>query len=259
MRTGETTPKHRYDRPMARQLPTELAGDSITEPSRPERVTANWVQGESDSMDKRGPLFADEPEDTKTEILKATFDALAEHGYANLTIDRISQHFSKSEGLVFYHYDGKDDVLLDLLDYLLNRVVQVGMPVADDGDPEIRLRTLLDQVIPGPDEQAIRDYETVLTELRMQAAQDEAFRACFNQSQDVFRETIREILRDGIESGDFRDVDPELVTDFLVTLVSGLTFERVTTGASRSIRSELDSYIEYRLLADAEDADGGDA
>ncbi len=204
-------------------------------------------------MDKRAPLFVDEPDDTKTEILKATFDALAEHGYANLTIDRISQHFSKSEGLVFYHYDGKDDVLLDLLNYLLSRFRQVGMPVSDDGDPETRLRSLFDQVIPEPDEQQIRDYETVLTELRMRAAQDEAFQECFNQSQDVFRETIREILQDGIESGDFREMDPELVANFLVTLVSGRTFERVTTGISRPIQSELDNYIKYRLLADAED------
>ncbi|ELZ93032.1 TetR/AcrR family transcriptional regulator [Haloferax sulfurifontis] len=211
------------------------------------------MQGQLDSMDKRAPLFVDEPDDTKTEILKATFDALAEHGYANLTIDRISQHFSKSEGLVFYHYDGKDDVLLDLLNYLLSRFREVGMPVSDDGDPETRLRSLFDQVIPEPDEQQIRDYETVLTELRMRAAQDEAFQECFNQSQDVFRETIREILQDGIESGDFREMDPELVTNFLVTLVSGRTFERVTTGISRPIQSELDNYIKYRLLADAED------
>ncbi|MDS0242112.1 MULTISPECIES: TetR/AcrR family transcriptional regulator [Haloferax] len=211
------------------------------------------MEGQLDSMDKRAPLFVDEPDDTKTEILKATFDALAEHGYANLTIDRISQHFSKSEGLVFYHYDGKDDVLLDLLNYLLSRFRQVGMPVSDDGDPETRLRSLFDQVIPEPDEQQIRDYETVLTELRMRAAQDEAFQECFNQSQDIFRETIREILQDGIESGDFREMDPELVANFLVTLVSGRTFERVTTGISRPIQSELDNYIKYRLLADAED------
>jgi len=204
-------------------------------------------------MDKRGPLFVDEPDDTKTEILKATFDALAEHGYANLTIERISQHFSKSEGLVFYHYDGKDDVLLDLLDYLLKRFAQVGMPVSDDGDPETRLRSLFDQVISEPNDRGVQDYETVLTELRMRAAQDEAFQECFNRSQDVFRETIQEILQDGVESGDFREVDPELVTNFLVTLVSGRTFERVTTGISRPIQSELDNYIKYRLLADAED------
>lgn len=204
-------------------------------------------------MGKRDPLFPDEPIDTKTAILKATFDALAEHGYADLTIDRISQHFSKSEGLVFYHYDGKDDVLLDLLDYLLDRFVQVGMPISDEGDPESRLRSLLGQVISETNEQQSQDYERVLTELRMRAAQDEEFREYFDQSQDNFLKTIRNIIQDGIESGDFRDTDRELVADFLVTLISGEIFDRVTVSDSRPIQSELDNYIEYRLLADEEE------
>lgn len=197
-------------------------------------------------------LFADEPDETRTAILKATFEALAEHGYADLTIDRIGEYFPKSEGVVFYHYDGKDDVLLDLLNYLLARFEQMGMPVSDDGDPETRLRTLFDPIMPATGEQRRRDFEKVLIELRTQAAQDEDYRQCFNQSQDIFRETVRGIIQDGIESGDFKDSDPDLVADFLITLVSGDLFDRVTTGDSRQIRAELDNYIEQRLLIDKE-------
>ncbi|WP_284011604.1 TetR/AcrR family transcriptional regulator [Haloarcula pelagica] len=210
-------------------------------------------------MEDRTPLFADKTDETKTAILKATFTALAEHGYADLTIDRISEHFPKSEGLVFYHYDGKDEVLLDLLDYLLERFVQIGMPVPDDGDPETQLRSLFDQVIPQDNEQQARDYEIVLTELRMQAAQDKKFREQIDRSQNIFRDRVKEIVQNGIESGDFRDIDPDMVADFLTALFSGEIFERVTTGATRSIRSEIDSYIDYRLLTDKEsDHDVGD-
>jgi len=197
-------------------------------------------------------LFPDEPDDTRITILKATFAALAEHGYADLTVKRIGHYFPKSEGVVFYHYDDKDDILLDLLDYLLDRFEYIEMPVPDDGDPETRLRSLFDQIVAETDDQQIRDYEKALMELRMRAAQDTEFQERFNQSQDVFRETIREIIQEGIESGDFRDVDPELVADFLLKLVSGGIFERVTAGVSRPIQSELDTYIEYRLLTDKE-------
>ncbi|MFD1643580.1 TetR/AcrR family transcriptional regulator [Halohasta litorea] len=203
-------------------------------------------------MEQRDPLFSDEPEDTQIAILKATFDALAEHGYADLTIDRIGQYFPKSQGLIFYHYDGKDDLLIDLLDHLLERFEQIGMPVSDEGDSETRLRSLFDQVIPETSEQPDQKYEKVLIELRTQAAQDEEYQKCFNQSHDIFRESVQQIIQDGIESGDFRETDPDLVADFLVTLVSGDIFERVTTGSRRSILSELDNYIEYRLLADKE-------
>lgn len=201
-------------------------------------------------MENRIPLFSDKPDETKTAILKATFDALAEHGYADLTIDRISQHFPKSEGVVFYHYDGKDEVLLDLLDYLLERFVQIGVPISEDGSPEVQLRTLFNQVISRANEQQARDYEIVLTELRMRAAQDKEFRELIDKSQNIFRDKVKEIIRAGIESGDFRDTEPDLVADFLTTLVSGEIFEQVTTGASRSIQSEVDNYIEHRLLAE---------
>jgi len=201
-------------------------------------------------MESRIPLFADKPDETKTAILKATFDALLEHGYADLTIDRIGHHFPKSEGVVFYHYDGKDEILLDLLDYLLERFVQIGVPISNDGCPEAQLRTLLNQVISRSSGQQARDYEIVLTELRMRAAQDKEFRELIDKSQDIFRNKVKEIVRNGIESGDFREADPDLVADFLTTLVSGEIFEQVTTGASRSIQSEVDNYIQYRLLAE---------
>lgn len=202
------------------------------------------------------PLFADDPDETRTAILKATFEALAEHGYADLTIDRIGEYFPKSEGVVFYHYNGKDEILLDLLDYLLERFEERGMPVSDDDDPETRLRALFDPIIPASGEQEGEGFEKVLIELRTRAAQDEEYRQCFNQSQDIFRETVRGIIQDGIESGDFKESDPDLVADFLITLVSGDLFDRVTTGDSRQIRSELDNYIEQRLLIDMEDRSG---
>lgn len=217
-----------------------------------DRTTANWGQAQLDVMEERDPLFADEPEDTKTTILKATFAALAEHGYADLTIDRISQHFPKSEGLVFYHYDGKDDVLLDLLDYLHERFVQIGMPVSDDEDPETRLRNLLSRVIFEEDNQQAQEYEKALTELRMRAAQDKEFKKGFNQSQDVFRKELVEIIEDGIESGDFKQVNPALIADFLITLINGKIFEQVTVDTSRPIQSELDNYLKYRLVAKEE-------
>lgn len=199
-------------------------------------------------MDENSPLFADNPSDTKTAILKATFDALAEHGYSDLTINRISQHFPKSEGVVFYHYDRKDDVLLDLLEYLLDRFVEIGIPISKDKSPEARLRSLFDQVLPQSNEQKIQDYEIVLTELRMQAAQKKEFHDSVCNSQSALRKEIQEIIRDGIQSGDFRDTDPEPIVDFLVVLVSGEIFERVTTGSSQPIRSELNNYITHRLL-----------
>ncbi|GGL45225.1 transcriptional regulator [Halarchaeum grantii] len=196
------------------------------------------------------PLFPKNPDETQTSIMEATFDALAEYGYSDLTINRVSQHFDKSEGIIFYHYDGKDELLLDLLNYLLERVENGAIQLSNEASPKTHLRTLLDKTLPSADETQERDYEKVLIELRTQAIHDEDYRECFNRSHQGFRETVREIIEAGIETGDFNEVDPELVADFVMTLVSGEIFDRLTMNSNRMVRSELDSYIETRLLAD---------
>ncbi|CQH45675.1 TetR family transcription regulator [Halobacterium hubeiense] len=195
------------------------------------------------------PLFPEDPDDTRAAIMEATFDALAEHGYSDLTINQVSQRFAKSEGLIFYHYDGKDEILLELLKYLLERVQKGRLPIADDVDPETRLRALLDNILPTGDEHQKRDYEKVLVELRTRAIHNEDYRECFNRSQMGFRESVREIIVAGIESGDFREVDPDSVADFILALVSGEIFDRITVDRHRTVRTELDDYIEDRLLA----------
>jgi AcrR family transcriptional regulator len=66
------------------------------------------------------PLFDDEPADTREAIMQATYRALRAHGYARLTIQRIGDEFPKSKSLLYHHYDGKDDLLLEFLSYMLD-------------------------------------------------------------------------------------------------------------------------------------------
>ena len=65
--------------------------------------------------------FLEAPEGTREEIMRATYLALCEHGYASLTIQRISDEFPKSKSLIYHHYDGKDDLLIDFLEFVLER------------------------------------------------------------------------------------------------------------------------------------------
>lgn len=46
-------------------------------------------------------LFPDKPDDTRTEMLKATYAALQKHGNTALTIDDIDEEFPKSKSLIY--------------------------------------------------------------------------------------------------------------------------------------------------------------
>lgn len=195
--------------------------------------------------------FPTDPEDTRVEILKATHTALREHGYANLTIDRIGQYFPKSKSLLYHHYEGKDDMLVDLLAYLLG-TFEAGMGLDEAADADERLRSLLDRALSPTADSEAEAMRDAMVELRAQGANDEEYRQHFTEHDRFFKEQLAEIVRDGVEAGTFQAVDPEQVAAMLHTLVGGSMVHRATTNSedTAAVRAEAEAYLEHRLLAD---------
>jgi AcrR family transcriptional regulator len=196
------------------------------------------------------PFGADTGE-TRTEIMRATYAALSEHGYENLTIQRIGDEFPKSKSLIYQHYDGKDEVLVELLEFLLAHFEsQMPEPAADADDC---LRSLLSFVLePDPDE-ARASLTNVMVELRGQAPHNETFRSYFSANDRRFRRDLVTLLERGIEEGVYRSVDADNVASFLLTVMSGETVRRATTDDtvdSDAVCEELDAYIRARLVGE---------
>jgi len=186
-----------------------------------------------------------EPADTRQAILGAAFRALCEHGYADLTIKRIGEEFDKSPSLVYHHYDGKDELLVDLLGFLLDGFEASVSEGAFDMVPRERLDTYVAATtdpnsIPGeygPDGR----FMTAIVELRAQAATDDAYRDHFDRSDRVFgsflERTVREAateVQEGARGEERADatadpVPPAEVASALQTLAVGGMFRWTTT------------------------------
>jgi AcrR family transcriptional regulator len=199
-----------------------------------------------------GDLFID-PADTREELMGATYQALCIHGYAALTIQRISDHFPKSKSLLYHHYDSKDELLVDFLSFILDHFE---MTLSRDADETVeqQLATLLDHVLPtDPDTERIQ-FMCAMIELRAQAATDSEYQAQFTRSTQFFHDQFVEIIDRGIADGTFDQVDTDQVASLLVTTIEGAMLQQTTTGPEQSretlstVRSELDVYIEKRLM-----------
>ena len=202
--------------------------------------------------------FGEDPNGTREAIMRATYRALCEHGYAALTIADIGAEFDKSVSLVYHHYEGKDDLLVDFLGYMLDRF-RTEVVVEESDDPRERLRAALAGVRTGPLAADRREFTSALTELRAQAAHDPAFREQFERTDAFFHERIADIVRTGIEQDVFRDVDPDRVATMMVTAVNGAMLTRVTTDAPVTpALDELDAYIDSRLVVGDGEEDEGD-
>ncbi len=198
------------------------------------------------------PPFLADPGTTRESIMRATYLALCEHGYAGLTIQRIGESFEKSKSLLYHHYDDKDELLLAFLQFMLEEH-EASVPETADGDAVERLDAILDAMLAPSLAAEHGEFTAAMVELRAQAAHDERYREQFAEHDRAFRDRLVDVIEDGVESGAFREVDPATVAEFLSTTVAGAMTRRVTGGddvAATAARDELDEYVDRVLLAE---------
>jgi AcrR family transcriptional regulator len=196
------------------------------------------------------PFGGDDGDDTRTEILRATYEALTEHGYENLTIERIGERFPKSKSLIYQHYESKDDMIIALLGFLLDHL-EAQLPKSTAGTPHDALENVLNFALAPGLEAEHAELRDVLIEVRGQAPHNGAIREYFTTNDRAIRRGLSDIVSRGIDEGIYRQVDPDGVADFILTAMNGHSLQRATTediADVASVRAELDAYLEARLL-----------
>ncbi|WP_255494124.1 TetR/AcrR family transcriptional regulator [Halarchaeum sp. CBA1220] len=152
-------------------------------------------------------------------IMRATYQALREHGYAELTMRAIASEYGKTTAAIHYHYETKDDLLVALLEYLLDRFVERVHGVETTA-PAARLDALLDTLL--VEVASERELAVALLELRAVAPYDEGVRDQLVRNDEYLRYLLRTVVVDGVERGVFDEgVDPESAAETLMTLVDG--------------------------------------
>ena len=182
----------------------------------------------------------------------ATYRALCSSGYADLTMQDIADESSKSKAALHYHYDSKHDLLCSFLDYLYERFVERTAAVEGE-DAHERLLGLVEAVLSGHDDR--EEFETAILEIRAQAPYEGGFRDRLTRFEDHLVTELTAVIETGVEAGTFdEDVDPGDTAEFVVTVLTGASTQRVTVGRSVECSQRmLADYVETNLLARPED------
>jgi AcrR family transcriptional regulator len=191
--------------------------------------------------------------ETQIEIMEATYQALCEHGYADLTIQAIADEFDKSKSLLYYHYDTKDEILIAFLEYLLDQF-SIEDAIDRNESPDEQLWTLVDEFLPESPPDEHREFQLALFELRSRALSKAAYREQFTRVDRLIHDAFVDVLTAGIDDGSFREVNVEETATLLVSTVTGAMLRRVTTDDDvTAAREAVVDLVESRLLADGND------
>jgi TetR/AcrR family transcriptional repressor of nem operon len=189
--------------------------------------------------------------DPATEILDATYRALCEHGYANLTLQDIAAEADASKSSIHYHYDSKDQLFVAFLDGLYDGFTdRVDSPEGDT--PNEQLEELLQVLLTTDAEPPLREFRTAMLELKAQAPYNSTLQERLTGFDEYLIEQLREILAAGMGEGEFDDdIEPARDAEFLATTITGAQTRHVTINQpSDQIYDTMTRYIERHLLAD---------
>jgi len=179
--------------------------------------------------------------------MRATYRALREYGYADLTIkaDRGGvRQVDRRDTLPLRHEGGAAG---GVFDYILNRFV-ASIREVETTDPEARLTVLLDKLLVAPQENP--DLSVALLEMRSQAPYNEAFAERFRQNDEYVRYLVKAVINHGIDEGAFADVDADRVTRSLLTIVDGARTRSVVfddVGEYERARATAAEYVDATL------------
>ncbi|MFC7028690.1 TetR/AcrR family transcriptional regulator [Halomicroarcula sp. GCM10025710] len=202
-----------------------------------------------------GSPFTGEPVDSNEAIMYATFCALQEHGYAGLSIQRIADQTDLSKSTFYHHFDGKEDLLLSFVEFMLREFHEI-FQLESTGDPVEDLRTYVALLLGNHPVMAevpeAVEVRSAFLELRAQAIRDPNFRAKFTEMDEQFTSRLAEILATGIEQGVFADEDPDQTAKLLLTIAQGINFQKVTRtdDPGPSLTDAFEQYIEREVMVD---------
>jgi AcrR family transcriptional regulator len=193
-------------------------------------------------------------------VMTATADALAEHGFAGVTMRDVAERTDVSKSTLHYRYDTKDELLAAFVGHIADRnaervAVHAGKP------PLERLVGMLDENLAALDDPELASLTAAYLEMHARAERNETLRAAIAEADRRFRRRLAETIEDGIESGVFREVDPDAVAALLVAVPDSAALHRATLGqeaAVEQLRTALREVVFESLLADDADVDRGE-
>lgn len=160
--------------------------------------------------------------DARERILEAACDVIAQHGIEDVRIARIATAAGVSPPLVHYHFETREALLGEALEYSFELLGDFRTTAADDEGWTAgqKLGWMIDQSLPFS---GMGDREWRLwLELWSRAARRPELRPVAARLYARYDAWIAEVVEEGIAAGEFRAPDAHAVVQRLVAAIDGV-------------------------------------
>jgi AcrR family transcriptional regulator len=187
------------------------------------------------------------PPEQRAAIAEAVGAALAEHGYERLTTAKIAAEYGKSEAGLYYYFDSKEGMIAAFLDHTAGAFGEE-LAALDTDDPEETLHAACERLFLSPGDEGAGLHVAIM-ELLSHAPYNETLRAPLERLESAALDALTDIVREGVETGVFREVDPRATAAFLLAAGDGSTGFHVALGmdVGDDLRRGWEAYVDSLL------------
>ena len=141
----------------------------------------------------------------KNQILDAAMEVITRHGYENSRMDDVVKSSNMSKGAIYWYYNSKKDIYLDLVNYWVLRYSDMVSKILEkDQKASLQLKKIFSYFI----DEYEKDPEPfkALTEFWSMAQKDRDFRKKLQKVYGAFLDVIESIISNGKKSGEFKNL-----------------------------------------------------
>ena len=156
--------------------------------------------------------------DSKQAILDAAEEIIALHGYAGLSMRELSRQSGLAKSTLYHYFQDKSDIYISVLERDIQTAGErIAAASQGGGDAATRLRRVSQAYF----DMLVERGVIALNALRRAGDPDSPqLVAIYRQHQQVVGAPIAAIIQEGVDSGQFRPVDPEMATISLLGMMN---------------------------------------
>ena len=157
----------------------------------------------------------------KDQIMNAAQVVVASKGYDQARMDDIVEKAQLSKGAIYWYYKSKKDIYLSLIDYWFNEYSEGVLKSLEDKDSSSeQLKSLFEYFVDQFDQNP--DTFKIMVEFWRTSGLDVDFNNKLQEIYSQFLEYIIDIIKNGIESGEFKEVDPRITALSILINIEGI-------------------------------------
>lgn len=163
--------------------------------------------------------------ETRSKILQAALDIFSQKPYPKVSISEIAQAVNMTKGAVYWHFKGKDELFIQLMNSIDAQAKESLPALLDDVNSLADLRCYYQELIAGPNDKELYVKVKKLL-LRMNEWPKDVRLALWGlrrASVEQEKQFVAHVLRKELKNGNINaNIEPEAVAEAMVAVFTGI-------------------------------------